>query len=99
MKPSPQPKHGPHGGPLLAIESGLVELSVFETGVPPIFRLYFSDREGIPRHPPRAESVRVVTTRPGGEEQTFAFRAVDDFLESTADIPEPHEIIATVAVS
>ena len=92
-------KHGPHNGPLLAIESGFVELSVFETGVPPIFRLYFSDREGIPRAPPTAESVNLVTTRPDGEEQTFAFRAVDNFLESTTDIPEPHEFVAIVAVA
>ena len=35
--------HGPHGGPLLETKSGRVELSVFETGVPPRFRLYFYD--------------------------------------------------------
>ncbi len=92
-------KHGPHGGPLVAIESGFVELSVFETGVPPIFRLYFSDREGIPRRPPSADSVKLVTTRPRSEEQTFAFRAAADFLESTTDIPEPHEFVATVSVA
>src|SRR5881394_2063516 len=92
-------KHGPHGGPLVAIESGFVELSVFETGVPPIFRLYFSNREGIPRRPPSADSVKLVTTRPRGEEQAFAFRAAADFLESTTDIPEPHEFIAIVSVA
>jgi cation diffusion facilitator family transporter len=91
-------KHGPRGGLLVAIESGFVELSVFETGAPPIFRLYFSDRERIPRRPPTAASVGLVTTRPGGERQTFAFRAADDFLESTTDIPEPHEFVATVAI-
>src|SRR5947208_13498175 len=89
-------KHGPHNGPLLAIESGFVELSVFETGVPPVFRLYFSDRERMPRRPPPAASVRVATKRLSGEKQTFAFRAADDFLESASDIPEPHEFVATV---
>ena len=93
------PKSGSHGGTLLAIESGFVELSVFETRVPPVFRLYFSNREQIPRPPPAAASVRVVTTRPGGEEQTFAFRAADDFLESTSDIPEPHEFVVIVAMA
>src|SRR6266567_3725220 len=87
-------KHGQHGGPLLAIESGFVELSVFETRVPPVFRLYFSDRERIPRRPPAADSVKLVTTRPSGEEQTFVFRGDGDFLESTTDIAEPHEFVA-----
>src|ERR1041384_796676 len=32
--------HGPHGGPLVKTSSGHVELSVFETNVPPRFRLY-----------------------------------------------------------
>ncbi len=32
----PAAKFGPHGGPMLAIDDGgSVELSVFETGVPP----------------------------------------------------------------
>ena len=99
MKTSPQPNLGPHGGPLVAIESGFVELSVFETEVPPVFRLYFSDREQIPRRPPTAASVNLVTTRPGGERQTFVFRAADGFLESTTDIPEPHEFVATLAIA
>ena len=37
--------HGPHGGPLIAIEGGFVEISVFETDVPPRFRLYFFDED------------------------------------------------------
>jgi hypothetical protein len=34
-------RRGPHGGPLVVIERGGVEISVFETNVPPRFRLYF----------------------------------------------------------
>jgi hypothetical protein len=33
-------KHGPHGGPLVAAGKRQVELSVFETNVPPRFRLF-----------------------------------------------------------
>src|SRR5438046_10163323 len=91
--------HGPHGGPLLAIESGVVEMSVFEAGVPPVFRLYFSDRGRIPRRPPPAASVRVTTKRRGGEEQMFAFRATDSFLESTSYIPAPHEFVAPFGIA
>ena len=49
MKTSPASNHGPHGGPLLALESGFVEFSVFETGVPPVFRLYFSNQNRQPQ--------------------------------------------------
>jgi len=92
-------KHGSHGGPLVAIETGYVELSVFETGVPPIFRLYFSNREQIPQRPLNAAEVKLVTARPDGRSQNFDFRAADDYLESTSDIPEPHEFVATVAIA
>jgi hypothetical protein len=37
--------YGPHGGPLVAIEGGFVEISVFETNTPPRFRLYFYDEQ------------------------------------------------------
>ena len=79
--------------------SGFVELSVFETGVPPVFRLYFSNREEKPQSPPSAESVNLITTRPGGKGQTFLFHAFEDYLESTTDIPEPHEFVASVVVT
>src|SRR5262249_41912367 len=53
--------HGPHGGPLVKISTGQVELSVFETNVPPRFRLYFLDAQGGPATPPAANAV---TLRP-----------------------------------
>jgi nickel/cobalt exporter len=83
--------HGPHGGTLLALEKGDVEIAVFEDGVPPHFELHFRDQQGNPVAPPAAESVSLVTARPDGARQTFAFTARDNFIASTTDIPEPHE--------
>ena len=37
---------GRHGGTVLAIDGGSVEVSVFETNTPPRFRLYFLDDGG-----------------------------------------------------
>src|SRR5258706_3989764 len=37
---------GTHGGPLVNTSKGQVELSVFETNVPPRFRLYFRNLKG-----------------------------------------------------
>lgn len=71
-----------------------IELSVFEDGVPPVFRLRAPAGETLPN----AGSVGIETVRPDGARQTFAFVSRGDFLESTTDIPEPHEFDATLAV-
>jgi nickel/cobalt transporter (NicO) family protein len=83
--------HGPHGGTLLALDGGDVEIAVFEDGVPPHFELHFRNQRGQPVAPPAAEAVTLVTVRPDGAKQTFAFAARDNFIVSTTDIPEPHE--------
>lgn len=83
--------HGPHGGTLLTLENGDMEIAVFEDGVPPHFELHFRDGQGKSVAPPAAESVTLVTTRPDGTKQTFAFTARGNFIASTTDIPEPHE--------
>ncbi|MBF0628972.1 MAG: cation transporter [Magnetococcales bacterium] len=85
--------HGPHGGPLLKHDLGQVEISVFETGVPPRFRLYFFDQESHPVDPPAPDTLSIETERAGDVRQPFRFTRQDDFLESCTDIPEPHEFL------
>jgi pyridinium-3,5-bisthiocarboxylic acid mononucleotide nickel chelatase len=86
--------HGPHGGPLVDTSAGRVELSVFETGVPPRFRLYFFDSHGHAAKPSAAKEVSLETIRPNGKRQSFRFQSHHDFLEATAELPEPHEFTA-----
>lgn len=95
--------HGPqgaHGGPLLT--TGLneqTEISVFETGVPPRFRLYFYDGKNQILVPPTADTICLETSRPDGSKQLFKFVAKQDYLESTSDIPEPHEFNVNVKLT
>ena len=89
--------HGPHGGTLVAVDAGFVEISVFETDVPPCFRLYFLDERQRTVAPP-PDAVEIETLRPDGERQQFAFRLGDGFLESTSEIPEPHEFRVVLAL-
>lgn len=89
--------HGPHGGPLVATKHGRVEISVFETNVPPRFRLYFFDRHGHEIKPPRAE-VKIKTIRDGKSRQEFRFVRRDDYLEASDELPEPHEFVATLKI-
>ena len=89
---APTKETAPHGGTWIQTKDGFVEISVFETGVPPHFRLYFFDAAKLPR-PPVADAfaVSIETIRPDGEKQVFTFVPEPGYLRSTTDIPEPHE--------
>lgn len=87
---------GRHGGPLVEMDRGFVELSVYETGVPPRFRLYFLDAARTPTIPP--EGVELETLRPNGARQRFVFRLREGYLEATSMLPEPHEFEVVLTV-
>src|SRR5213592_1948411 len=88
--------HGAHGGPLVNTSLGQVELSVFETNVPPRFRLYFRDANGNPIAPPAANKVTLETIRPEKNRQSLKFTRQGDCLEATTELPEPHEFKAVL---
>jgi len=91
--------HGPRGGVPIDTGHETTEITVFEEGVPPVFRLYFY-RHGKPsKSLPSAETVEIETIRPDGSTQSFSFHAKDGFLESTAPIPEPHAFDATLTLA
>ena len=76
-----------------------MEISVFETGVPPRFRLYFFDQRTQPVRPPTDELVTLATLRPGGALEAFQFKPCGEYLEATTELPEPHEFHATVTLA
>jgi hypothetical protein len=80
--------NGIHGPELQRIETGhgVIELSIFEDGVPPRFRL----------SGPTADRVQVETFRETGARQVFSFVKKGDFWESVDEIPEPHGFDVTV---
>jgi nickel/cobalt exporter len=85
-----------HGDAPALIDTGhgLLRLEIFETGVPPRFRIY--PEKGVA---PRARDVGLETERPDGTWQRFTFAEADGFLESAELIPEPHEFMARVNLS
>ena len=87
---------GAHGGQVLKTSFGQVELSVFETNVPPRFRLYFTKEKGKTGIQPDASSILVETKRPAGARQTFKFKRHRDYLEATEELPEPHDFMAVL---
>jgi hypothetical protein len=92
-------ERGPRDGLLLNLGHGFVEVTICETDASPRFRLFFYDKRKQPRAVPRNATVTVETVRPADTHQTFALHARDEYLESTMDVPEPHEFKAIVHVS
>jgi ABC-type nickel/cobalt efflux system permease component RcnA len=81
---------GIHGPELqrIATGHGVLELSIFEDGVPPRFRLSGT----------QADFVRIETERDNGDRQTFAMANRGGYWESLDEIPEPHGFRVTVVI-
>lgn len=83
----PSSVHGPELQ-RIATEDGVLELSIFEAGIPPRFRL-----SGV-----TADAVTVQTRREGGKRQDFMFANRGAYWESVEEIPEPHQFVVSVLV-
>ena len=73
--------------------TGELVLSIFEDGVPPVFRLGAENAAAVD-----GLAVTIETVRPGGERHTFVMENRGGHLESTAAIPEPHAFVANLSV-
>jgi cation diffusion facilitator family transporter len=73
---------------------GVLLLSVFEDGVPPVFRV-----RPEANNRPDASSVLIETVRPDSTRQVFTMQDRGDWLESTEAIPEPHAFTAHVRIA
>lgn len=94
-QPAPSAPHGHGHGDIRRIDTGhgIIAVEVFEDGVPPVWRLR-AERG----HVWEAQDVKIMTERPDGVMQAFAFVDKGDYLESTTEIPEPHEFMARVSL-
>lgn len=72
---------------------GQTELSIFEKDCPPVFRIALTG------HTMPASGITLETIRDTGARQTFTFAVREGVLESTVDIPEPHEFDAVLTLS
>jgi cation diffusion facilitator family transporter len=72
---------------------GALMLEIFETGVPPRFRL-----SSVSRSLPEANTVTIETLRPDGARQDFVMADRGGYLESVDAIPEPHAFTAVVTL-
>lgn len=73
---------------------GIVELSIFDDGVPPRWRL-----RTVSGNAWKAEDVLVETDRGDGSGERFRFVERDSYLESAGEIPEPHAFTANLRLA
>ena len=72
--------------------AGKFALSVFEDGVPPVFRITPETAYS----KVNADAVSITTVRRDGTRQIFRYADRDGYLESVEEIPEPHAFSAVV---
>tara|TARA_Y100001949_G_C15976926_1_gene326553 strand:+ start:270 stop:1544 length:1275 start_codon:yes stop_codon:yes gene_type:complete len=90
----PEPEKGPHRGRLLRDGDFTVELAIFETGVPPEFRVW-ADKAGQAIAPQNLElEVRLI--RLGNQVDQIGFRVEGDYLRGDMEIYEPHSFVVEI---
>lgn len=87
-------ERGPHNGRLLEEGDFSLELAIYETGVPPEYRVWLYE-DGKPL-PPTAATVEVELGRLGGKRDRFTFRPEGDYLRGSGVVAEPHSFDVTV---
>lgn len=88
---------GPHGGRLLESGDFALELSIFETGVPPEFRAWASQKDQVLK--PDEVSLNITLTRLGGKIDDIKFKPHGDALRGDSVIYEPHSFVVTINAS
>ncbi len=84
----PESAKGPHGGRLLNEGPFGVELTIFERGVPPEFRVFLY--ENTKPQPPGSARLTVRLHRLGGRTDTINFSPEGDYLKGDKVVEEPH---------
>lgn len=80
---------GPHGARLLSADDLQVEVTIFETGVPPHFRVFPYDGSGTPVRPSEV-TLTIELHRLGGRVDRMTFAPEANYLLGKGVVEEPH---------
>ncbi len=89
-----EPEKGPHRGRMLRDGKFALELAIFETGVPPEFRVWVTE-DGKPVSN-KAVDLTVKLTRLGNVVDDIHFNPQADFLRGDMVVYEPHSFVVSV---
>lgn len=81
-------ERGPHRGRMLRDGDFAIEVTIFETGVPPQYRLYAY--QGDKPLPPASVRPTIELKRLDGETNAFTFKPEGDYLTGSGTVTEPH---------
>jgi membrane fusion protein, heavy metal efflux system len=87
-------ERGPNNGRLLRDGDFALEVTIYETNVPPHYRLY-AYRSGRPVAPNEVTAT-VELSRLDGEVNRFTFTAENDYLSGSGEVTEPHSFDVAV---
>lgn len=88
---------GPHGGRLLMQDDFSLEVTIYETGLPPEFRVYaYHDNQSVS---PDNVSLDIKLHRTGNKVDHIQFNAQQDYLRGDTVIYEPHSFKVTLKAS
>ena len=90
-----QPSVGPRGGKLFTDNDFSVEMTIFEKGVPPQFRIYLYEKGKL--LPPTAATIAITLSRLGAPSQLFKFTPEADYLLGDQIVEEPHSFDIAIA--
>jgi cobalt-zinc-cadmium efflux system membrane fusion protein len=85
---------GPNGGKLLQKDGFAIEVTIFESGIPPEMRLYVYQNE----QPvdPSLVTIKASLDRLGGAHDKIAFTAEKNYLVGDIEVVEPHSFDVTI---
>lgn len=86
---------GPRGGKFFKQGDFALEVTIFERGVPPQFRLYLYEKGKVV--PPVSVTVAVTLTRLGAPAQLIKFKPEADYLLGDQIVEEPHSFDVAIA--
>jgi membrane fusion protein, heavy metal efflux system len=89
---------GPHGARLLSDAGLQLEMTIYETGVPPQFRVYPFDDSPTPI-PPKDVTLVVELHRLGGRVDRITFTPEADYLRGNEVVEEPHSFDVKVTAT
>jgi cobalt-zinc-cadmium efflux system membrane fusion protein len=90
-------ERGPHRGRLLRDGDFALEITIYEEGPEPLFRLYAYNKDK--PVDPKTVTASIALTRLGPKVDRFAFTPEADYLASPAIVSEPHSFDVSVAVT
>lgn len=95
--PAAEFERGPHRGRMLRDGDIAIEVTIFETNVPPEYRLYAYRNDKL--LPPAEVLATVELKRLDGETNRFAFKPEGDYLRGNGVVTEPHSFDVKVTAN